>query len=240
MKHPEILQDMRSDQEAYKMTLYPVTESFISINGEGRKAGTLSCFLRMRGCNLCCNYCDTRWACEPDAEAKMLSAEDIVAWVTESGIRNITLTGGEPLLTPGVNPLLSALAGIPEAEIEIETNGSVPLADFFPVPDPVFFTMDLKCPGSGMQKHNCMENLSLLRQKDVVKYVVSDRADLDWMRETVTEYRLTERCGIYVGAVFGRIDPLQIVDYLKEYKMNRVHLQLQLHKYIWDPMQRGV
>ncbi len=222
------------------MTLYPVAERFVSINGEGRKAGALSCFIRLRGCNLVCNYCDTRWACEPEAEVEWQSAEELKDWVISTGITCITLTGGEPLITKDVDRLIAELACIPGVEVEIETNGAVPLKDFLPFGKNVIYTMDLKCPGSGMEDHNCYDNLELLRDKDVLKFVVSDRRDLDWMREIIHTYRLTGRCSIFAGAVFGRITPEEIVDYLCTNRMNQVRLQLQLHKYIWDPEKRGV
>ena len=222
------------------MTLFPVTERFVSINGEGRKAGALSCFIRLRGCNLVCNYCDTRWACEPGAGAELLSAEELRDWVISTGIKCVTLTGGEPLIMKDVEELIRTLSTVPDAEVEIETNGAVPLKGFLSAMDNVFFTMDLKCPGSGMCDRNCYDNLALLRESDVIKFVISDRGDLDWMREIIHKYRLTGRCGIFAGAVFGRITPGEIVDYLCSYRMNEVRLQLQLHKYIWDPDKRGV
>ena len=222
------------------MSLYPVAERFISVNGEGRKAGLLACFIRLRGCNLCCNYCDTRWACEEACPVEYQSAEELVSWVKESGIHSVTLTGGEPLFREDAAGLLRTLAELPDTEIEVETNGSIPLMEYVGISERVFFTMDLKCPGSGMEEHNQYANLTWLRPQDVVKCVVSDRADLDWVRAKVEEYRLTDRCSVYIGAVFGRITPAEIVEYLKEYDMDQVHIQLQMHKYIWDPEKRGV
>ncbi len=222
------------------MGTYHVTEHFISINGEARRAGELSCFLRLAGCNLCCNYCDTRWSCDPEAEAELMTEEELHSWVKQSGVRNITLTGGEPLLAPEIDVLLRRLGQDPELRIEVETNGSISLAPFLEIPGDISFTMDLKCPGSGMAEHNRMENLALLRNVDTVKFVVSDRTDLMWMREQVEKYQLAERCKVYISPVFGRIDPQEIVEYIKEYTMNDVRVQLQLHKYIWDPGKRGV
>ncbi len=222
------------------MGTYHVTEHFISINGEARRAGELSCFLRLAGCNLCCNYCDTRWSCDPEAEAELMTEEELHSWVKQSGVRNITLTGGEPLLAPEIDVLLRRLGQDPELRIEVETNGSISLAPFLEIPGDISFTMDLKCPGSGMAEHNRMENLALLRNVDTVKFVVSDRTDLMWMREQVEKYQLAERCEVYISPVFGRIDPQEIVEYIKEYTMNDVRVQLQLHKYIWDPVKRGV
>lgn len=222
------------------MYKYPVTEKFVSINGEGRKAGELSCFVRFAGCNLSCDYCDTRWSCTPDAPHEDLTAEEIAAWVRSTGVRNVTLTGGEPLLQPEPENLFRALREIGNARIEVETNGSVLLDPAVHFRPEVFFTMDMKCPGSRMVEHNRYENLSVLRPVDVVKFVVSDRADLDWTREILRKYQLIGRCLVYISSVFGRIRPSEIVDYLKEYEMNDVRLQLQLHKYIWDPTLRGV
>ena len=222
------------------MQVYRVTEKFVSINGEGRKAGELSCFVRFAGCNLCCNYCDTRWSCDPDAPHEELSAEEIASWVRESGVKNVTLTGGEPLLQQEIGALFKALREEAGAEIEVETNGSIPIVPAVHFMPGVFYTMDLKCPGSGMAGHNCYDNLTYLRPGDVVKFVVSGSADLDWTNEMIEKYDLTKRCVVYISPVFGCIDPEEIVDYMKEYAMNGVRLQLQLHKYIWDPERRGV
>jgi len=222
------------------MGTYHVTEHFISINGEARRAGELSCFLRLAGCNLCCNYCDTRWSCEPGAESEPMTEEELYAWVKQTGVRNVTLTGGEPLLAPEVDGLLRRLGQDLELRIEVETNGSIALDPYMEIPGEISFTMDLKCPGSGMAEHNRMENLVLLRPQDTVKFVVSDRTDLDWMRKLVEDHQLARKCTVYISPVFGRIDPRAIVEYMMEYGMNDVRLQLQLHKYIWDPMKRGV
>ena len=92
------------------MGTYHVTERFVSINGEARRAGELSCFIRLAGCNLRCNYCDTRWSCDPDAPSELLSEEELYTWVKETGITNVTLTGGEPLLAPDVDQLLLRLS----------------------------------------------------------------------------------------------------------------------------------
>ena len=91
------------------MITYPVVEKFISINGEGQKAGELAAFIRMRGCNLSCNYCDTSWANTMDCPCEFLSTEELITWLTEHKIKNVTLTGGEPLLTKGIDTFIEAL-----------------------------------------------------------------------------------------------------------------------------------
>ena len=222
------------------MNRFRVTERFVSINGEARRAGELSCFIRLAGCNLCCNYCDTRWSCDPDAPAEELTKEELLSWVLQEGIRNVTLTGGEPLLSPGVRELLLLFDRQETLRVEVETNGAVSLDLIGGLSDRVTFTMDLKCPGSGMSDRMIWKNTEYLRPVDTVKCVVSDRRDLDWVREKTEEYKLTEKCVVYISPVFGRIDPKEIVEYLKEFRMNEVRMQLQLHKFIWDPGKKGV
>ena len=111
------------------MITYPVVEKFISINGEGQKAGELAAFIRMRGCNLSCNYCDTSWANTMDCPCEFLSTEELITWLTEHKIKNVTLTGGEPLLTTGIDTFIETL-GSSGFSVEIETNGSVALDCF--------------------------------------------------------------------------------------------------------------
>lgn len=226
------------------MGKFHVTERFVSINGEARRAGELSCFIRFAGCNLNCNYCDTRWSCDPDAPCELLSEEELYAWVKETGVTNVTLTGGEPLLSPNVDRLLRLLAKDEDLRVEVETNGAVSLADFIGISDRVSFTMDIKCPGSGMSDYMIWENMQLLRAVDTVKCVVSDRNDLDWLREKELINRIQSpkenEYVVYISPAFGRIDPKEIVEYMKEYRLNNVRLQLQLHKFIWDPKKKGV
>lgn len=218
---------------------YPLVEKFISINGEGPKAGMLAAFLRMKGCNLSCNYCDTAWANTADCPFESLSADDILAWLQGCGVKNVTLTGGEPLLTPGIDALIDAL-GAAGFEVEIETNGSVSLAPFCNLPHRPSFTMDYKCPDSGMEKYMDPDNFSLLSVNDTVKFVVSSKRDLDRAREITGFYHLSERCHVYLSAVFGRIEPRTITEYMIRHQWNDVRLQLQMHKFIWPPQQRGV
>lgn len=218
---------------------YPLVEKFISINGEGPKAGMLAAFIRLKGCNLQCNYCDTTWANVADCPCEETSAEELISWLKQEKISRVTLTGGEPLLTPDVDQLIENL-GQAGALIEIETNGSIDLKPFDKLVHRPAFTMDYKCPGSGMESRMKTGNFSLLRKQDTVKFVVSDIRDLHCAYEITREYRLTDRCKVYLSPVFGRIDPKDIVTFMQEHHWNDVHLQLQLHKFIWDPAERGV
>lgn len=228
-----------------------VAEHFISINGEGRRAGQLAMFIRFTGCNLDCRYCDTKWANIPDAPYEAYTAQEIMNLIRDSGVRNVTLTGGEPLLQKGLPVLLEMLRAAPELQIEIETNGSVDIVSFLPEKaggagkgiekDNVTFTIDYKTPVSGMEDRMCSSNYQNLRRSDTVKFVVGSRDDMMKAKEIVESYHLVERgCAIYFSPCFGSIEPAEIVDFLVEQHMNDVTLQLQLHKYIWDPDKRGV
>lgn len=219
--------------------VYPLVEKFISINGEGPKAGMMSAFLRMKGCNLSCNYCDTSWANMPDCPCEMLSADALICWLKESGTVNVTLTGGEPLLIPNIDLLIEQMesAGF---SVEIETNGSVSLAPFCQLSHRPSFTMDYKCPDSGMEQFMNLNNFSLLNEQDSVKFVVSSEKDLNRAEEITKKYHLSKRCRVYLSAVFGRMDPRTITEYMIRHQWNDVRLQLQMHKFIWPPQQRGV
>ncbi len=218
---------------------FAVVEKFASINGESIRAGEPAVFIRFRGCNLHCSYCDTKWANSQDAPAVMTTAEEITEYADSTGIRNITLTGGEPLLREGIEEVISLLIRHGHT-VEIETNGSVDISELSQLSERPFFTLDYKLPGSGMEKAMLTGNYRYLKQGDAVKFVVSDRNDLDKARAIIGTFTLTEKCSVYLSPVFGRIDPEEIVSYLLENKMNGVRLQLQLHKYIWDPDKRGV
>lgn len=220
--------------------IYKVVETFISINGEGQHAGELALFIRFAGCNLNCNYCDTRWANQPDVVYQEMTETEIKALVTDSGVRNVTLTGGEPLLQPGMYQLLETVGSLPDIRIEIETNGSVDIGPYMTLIRRPAFTLDYKLPGSGMEAGMNTENYRYLTKEDTVKFVISDKADLTRARKIIEQYQLEGRCGIYYSPVFGRIRPAEIVDDMIEHRLNGVHMQLQMHKFIWDPEQRGV
>lgn len=224
-----------------------MAEHFISINGEGRRAGQLALFIRFAGCNLSCRYCDTKWANEPEVSYESYTAEELMDMIKASSIKNITLTGGEPLLQADMPVLLEMLRREPTFRVEIETNGSVDITPFVrtdktgAVQDNVTFTVDYKTPVSGMEEKMCHSNYQNLRKTDTVKFVVGCREDMIRGKEIIEAYHLLEKgCAIYFSPCFGSIEPTEIVDFLVEQRMNDVNLQLQLHKFIWDPDKRGV
>lgn len=217
------------------MGTFTLAEHFVSINGEGQRAGELALFLRFTGCNLRCSYCDTMWANAQNAPHTRCDTEALLAIAEEAGVRNITLTGGEPLLQPDIAELIAQLCGR-GYRVEIETNGAVPLEPFSGTA--ASFTMDYKLPSSGMEARMCPENLPLLRGTDTLKFVCGTREDLVRAKEVLDTYRPV--CKVYFSPVFGQIDPADMVAFMKEHHLTEVRLQLQLHKFIWDPSQRGV
>lgn len=222
------------------MASYKVVEIFTSINGEGRRAGQLALFIRFQKCNLHCSYCDTRWANTDSAAYTELTEDELYDEIKKSGIRNITLTGGEPLLQPEIGVLLHKLAADDALSVEIETNGSISIEEFSRLKNPPLFTLDYKLPGSGMEDYMKVKNFAYLKPEDTVKFVAGSRQDLERAREVISGFQLTEKCAVYISPVFGTIVPAEIVEFMKQYRLNGVNLQLQLHKIIWDPQQRGV
>ena len=228
---------------------YKVVEHFVSINGEGTHAGQLAMFIRFQGCNLNCSYCDTKWANEVDATFQWMTAEELVQSADEAQVKNITLTGGEPLLQKQIEVLIAALLehGM---RVEIETNGTQAIK---PVREAVqgllmdkqllehlVFTLDYKLGCSGMEAQMNMDNYAKLQAQDTVKFVSGSRDDLVRAKEIIDRYGLVEKCHIYLSPVYGQIEPAEMVEFMKEYQMNGVNLQLQLHKFIWNPEERGV
>lgn len=212
---------------------YSVSEIFASIDGEGVRTGMLTSFIRLNGCNLRCNYCDTDYSLE--MQPPNMTLDEILARLKTYGYPRITLTGGEPLIHPNVLELLNSLAA-GGYEVNIETNGAVPLDAFLNIPG-VFFTMDWKCPDSGAHNFMRRENLTLLTERDVLKFVVSSQRDLE---EFLNIYNLKLPCKYYISPVWGRIEPVQIVAFMQQHKTLNAVVQVQLHKIIWSPDARGV
>ena len=240
---------------------FPIAERFVSINGEGLRAGQLSVFIRMAGCNLACSWCDTSWANDTACSCEYVTTEQLVHWVESSPVSCVTLTGGEPALQPGLPDLIKALFlstswGAKSAKprvIEIETNGSVDLASFDAlrkelraraatsfIPTVVAFTLDCKLPSSGMAAEMLPANYDLLTQGDVVKFVVASGEDMEEALSVIEKHSLPQRCDVFFSPVFSCIDPAAIVRFLEEHELSDVRLQLQLHKIIWPAAEKGV
>lgn len=213
-----------------------VVEKFISINGEGRRAGELAVFIRFKGCNLNCSYCDTKWANEPACDYEELSPDKICEYVSETGIKNVTLTGGEPLLQKDIRSLVEKLLNKSDIRVEIETNGAVdiaPLANAFSK-EKLSLTMDYKLPSSGCEEKMLLSNMEALRKQDTVKFVSGSINDLECAEKIIEKFHLTERCQVFISSVFGSIEPVEIVNFMTSKRMNDVRLQIQMHKVIWN------
>ena len=210
-----------------------VNEIYHSIQGESTWAGRPCVFVRLTYCNLRCNYCDTEYAFY---EGKKMALKEIVDHVESFGSELVEITGGEPLLQKNVLPLMSILCDAGHTVL-LETSGA---HDIAPVDARVHRIMDLKTPGSGEVEKNLWSNIDHLRPRDEVKFVIGSREDYEWSREKVERFNLPARChAVLFSPIFGRIDPREIVEWILADKLN-VRFQLQMHKFIWSPTQRGV
>lgn len=219
---------------------FKVVERFISINGEGIRCGQLAIFIRLAGCNLNCSYCDTTWANNKNVKYDLMTTEEIYEYIKSTGIRNITLTGGEPLLQSGIIELLERLSEDRDIHVEIETNGSISLKEFSKIENSPSFTMDYKLPSSNMESNMDLSNFEYLTKKDTVKFVSGTQKDLQKVKYIVDKYNLIDKTNVYISPVYTKISLDSIVEFMKDNKMNGVNLQMQLHKVIWDPNKRGV
>lgn len=218
-----------------------VCEIFRSIEGESLRTGLPAVFIRLHGCNLRCNYCDSMYAVEGGDYKQMNVTQVLDAVKKFSGITHVTLTGGEPLIHQNVEDLLSQLSGN-GYRVNIETNGTVPCKWHFPG---LFYTMDWKCKSSGMSVKMKMENFETLGSEDVLKFVVGTIEDLE-ETETVVKSLAEKKDDmphLFVSPVFGNLSNEEIVNWLLNSNImvkNNVRFQVQLHKIIWDPERRGV
>jgi len=213
-----------------------INEIFYSIQGESTFAGQPCVFVRLTGCDLRCTYCDTEYAFY---EGKRRTLGEIVAEVEKYPCRLIEVTGGEPLLQRRVHTLMSRLCDEGRTVL-IETSGA---HDIAPVDPRVHRIMDLKTPSSGECARNRMENLLLLGARDEVKFVIGSEEDYAWAKAQVLAGvpGWTDRVNaILFSPVFGKMTPLELATRVMADALPRVRMQLQMHKLIWEPNQRGV
>jgi 7-carboxy-7-deazaguanine synthase len=210
-----------------------VNEIYHSIQGESTWLGRRCVFVRLTFCNLRCNYCDTEYAFY---EGNKRTLNEILDAVAAFRCPLVEITGGEPLLQKNVLPLMSMLCDSGHTVL-LETSGA---HDITRVDRRVHRIMDLKTPGSGEVDKNLWSNIASLTPRDEVKFVMGSREDYEWSRDRVRQYDLPTRChAVLFSPIFGRIDPRQIVEWILADKLE-VRFQLQMHKFIWSPMQRGV
>ena len=209
-----------------------INEIYLSVQGESTHTGLPCIFIRLTGCNLRCSWCDTAYAFH---EGKNMSIDEILQKVESFGIHLVEITGGEPLMQDNVYTLMRRLIEN-RYKVMLETGGSISLER---VPKDVIKIMDLKCPGSGEQEKNNLDNLKLLAPHDEVKFVILDRKDYEWSRDIIEKFKINETAHILLSPVFDKLELKEMVKWILEDRLP-VRLQTQLHKIIWDKNTIGV
>jgi 7-carboxy-7-deazaguanine synthase len=203
-----------------------LTEIFLSLQGEARDAGWPTVFVRLTGCPLRCQYCDTAYAFHG---GQWHDIDSILAEVASFGVRHVCVTGGEPLAQKRCIQLLQRLcdAGY---DVSLETSGAIDIGEVDPR---VSRVLDIKTPGSLEVARNRWENISLLTPHDQAKFVICDRADFDWAKSIVAEHRINERCDVLFSPSYTQINPRELADWIVAERLP-VRYQVQLHKLLWN------
>jgi len=210
-----------------------INEIFHSIQGESTHAGRPCVFVRLTACDLRCSWCDTPYAFH---EGRKMSVDDVLTSIAEYGCQVVEITGGEPLLQKDVYPLMERLLEA-RRTVMIETGGHLSVDR---IPDGVIRVIDVKCPGSGESGKNHWPNLDRLRPTDEIKFVIKDRLDYEYARDVVATHALVDRsAAVLFSPVHGVLEARQLAEWILADRLP-VRLQLQAHKYIWDPGTRGV
>jgi 7-carboxy-7-deazaguanine synthase len=207
-------------------------EVYASVQGESTWVGVPCVFVRLAGCNLRCTWCDSTFTFKGGQHRTI---DEVLDEVAAFGIPLVEVTGGEPLVHRQAIPLMARLLERGHTVL-LETSGS---RDISQVPEGVHIILDLKPPDSGEERANLWSNIPLLKSKDEVKFVIASRRDYEWAREKLRAYDLDQRCTVLFSPVFGQVAPLDLVSWIMEDRLP-VRFQLQLHKVLWPPDQRGV
>ena len=209
-------------------TTLNITEIFYSLQGEAKEVGIPTVFVRLTGCPLRCNYCDTAYAFKGN---NPLSIQHILDEVAQYNTRYVCVTGGEPMAQSNCLKLLDSLIDS-GYNVSMETSGSIDIA---PVNNKVSIVMDIKTPSSTEEYQNRYENLPILKSKDQLKFVIASRSDFDWCTEILDNHEVESE--ILFSPVYESLKPVQLADWILEKKLN-VRLQVQLHKILWGD-QKG-
>lgn len=202
-----------------------VTEIFLSLQGESRTVGLPTVFVRLTGCPLRCQYCDTAYAFNG---GEWLGLDDIMATVKQHQTHWVTVTGGEPLAQKQCLSLLTRLcdAGF---EVSLETSGALAVDEVDPR---VVKVMDIKTPGSQEANRNRFDNLAFIQRQDQIKFVICDAQDYQWARDLIRSHELTGKCEVLMSPSYGQMDPAELAGWILRDHLP-VRLQLQLHKILW-------
>lgn len=222
--------------------MFNIVEKFLSIDGEGPSSGELATFIRFQGCNLRCSWCDTTYSWDKTSTCEVLSSQEIYNYIKENKVNNVTLTGGEPLIQKNIDELLELLNEDDKLTVHIETNGAIDIKPFKKrhTKKNIKYIIDFKLPSSNMTKQMNLNNLNTIESADVYKFVLGSNEDLQMAYDIIKQYDLTSKCLVYFSPVSGNIDMQKIVEFMKAKRLNKVKLQIQLHKIIWDKNTRGV
>jgi 7-carboxy-7-deazaguanine synthase len=202
-----------------------ITEIFYSLQGEADTVGFPTVFVRLTGCPLRCQFCDTAYAFHG---GEWRTLDEVLATVGNYSPRYVCVTGGEPLAQKNCLPLLTRLCDA-NYRVSIETSGAMPLDG---VDARVIRVVDVKTPGSGEERRNRYDDLALLRPDEQIKFVICDRADYEWSREKITALGLVQRCQLLFSPSAGQLPARQLADWILEDRLP-VRFQMQLHKVLW-------
>lgn len=203
-----------------------ITEIFYSLQGESSLVGLPTIFIRLTGCPLRCDYCDTAYAF---SGGEWMSVSDILQQISQYNTKTVCVTGGEPLAQRSCANFLMQLCDS-GYRVSIETSGSI---DISQLDSRVIRVMDIKTPGSGEASKNRYENIQYLQQKDEVKFVLCNRDDYDWSKEIINQHKLSEKTQILFSPVHDGVSPGDLADWIISDQLN-VRFQFQLHKFLWN------
>ena len=209
-----------------------VNEIFYSLQGESSRVGLPTIFIRLTGCPLRCQYCDTEYAFY---DGKDMSIDQIMDAIKPMKIKLVEITGGEPMLQANVIYLMQELLNN-DYKVLLETSGAIELKH---VPKEVKKIVDFKCPSSGMSKHNLWKIVPDLNPRDEIKFVIGDINDYEWVKEKMDTYNMTNECTVLMSPVFDIMSPDKLSKWILDDNLE-VRMQIQMHKYIWDPNKTGV
>lgn len=214
-----------------------VNEIFVSLQGEGTRSGRLCLFIRMQGCNLRCEWCDTKYAVGfKSEESRAYKKDELLEIIKKENVDFIEFTGGEPAMCKGLPELCLELVNA-GYEVALETNGSIPLHEY---DKRVIKIVDFKAPDSGMSDFNDFDIVGSLTKNDEVKFVVASDYDYMWTKKIIKKYKLAEIVNaVLISPVFGKIGLQELAEKMIADRLD-ARFNLQIHKYIWEPDKRGV
>ena len=214
-----------------KNQILKINEIFYSLQGESSRIGLPTTFVRLTGCPMRCNYCDTAYAFH---EGKNLSFDEIIDEIKHFDTNFITVTGGEPLAQRSCYAFLDQLCDI-GYDVSLETGGALSIKD---VHEKVKIILDIKTPGSGESENNHWDNLLLIKPTDEIKIVITDQNDYKWAKKVIQEKGLYLNSDILFSPSFGDLEPSELAGWILKDNL-KVRMQLQLHKIIWGE-KKGV